>query len=129
MKTVKKKTTKATKAPAKVTKAAKVTNAPVKGCGKKGHPFVGKYVLCRCYAAGVHTGVLKQVDKDTCILENSRRLWQWSTPKGVALSGVAQHGINGGKVDVVNPEIYLTQVCEIIPCSPLAEQLISGFAS
>ena len=81
------------------------------------HPFVGKYCICRCTGAGVHAGTLVSVDGDTVILSNSRRLWQWQARTGVALSGVAQNGLAGGKIDTVNPEIWLSGVCEIIPCS------------
>lgn len=99
---------------------APVTNAP--------HPFVGKYVLCRCYSAGVHTGELVALNGDQAILRNSRRLWSWKANAGVALSGVAQHGLESGcRVDVVNPEIALTGVIEVIPCSEAARESIHGY--
>ena len=90
------------------------------------HPFIGRYVICRCSAAGVHAGVLVGVSGDTAILRDSRRLWQWQARDGVALSGVAQHGLAGGKIDTANPEIYLTGVCEIIPCSAKAREDIEN---
>lgn len=93
---------------------------------KKAHPFVGRYVLCRCYAAGVHVGILSDIDGENVILLDSRRLWSWKSANGVALSGVAQFGLNSGKVDVVNPEISLTGVCEIIPMSAAAEASVRG---
>jgi hypothetical protein len=92
------------------------------------HPFVGKYVIARCYSAGVHAGFVKHVDDDQVILAESRRLWSWKAKDGVALSGVAQTGVQSGcKIDVVNPEIYLTGVCELIPCSAAAQESIHGF--
>jgi hypothetical protein len=93
------------------------------------HPFVGKYVIARCYAAGVHAGEVVSVDGDTAVLKNSRRLWSWKAKDGVALSGVAQHGLkkDGGKVDVVNPEIYLTGICELIPATQAAKDSIDGY--
>lgn len=93
------------------------------------HPFIGKYVIARCYTAGVHAGEVVSVDGDSVILKNSRRLWSWKAKDGVALSGVAQHGLkkDGGKVDVVNPEIYLTGVCELIPASAAAKDSIDGY--
>lgn len=92
------------------------------------HPFIGKYVIARCYAAGVHAGTIVSVDGDTAILKDSRRLWSWKAKDGVALSGVAQTGVQSGcKIDVVNPEIYLTGVCELIPCSAVAKESIDGF--
>ena len=94
----------------------------------KPHPFIGKYVIARCYAAGVHAGTLVDVDGENVILSDSRRLWSWKAKDGVALSGVAQTGVQSGcKIDVVNPEIALTGVCELIPCSTAAKESIDGF--
>jgi hypothetical protein len=83
------------------------------------HPFVGKYVIARCYTAGVHAGEVVSVDGENVILKNSHRLWSWKAKEGVALSGVAQHGVQkpSCKIDVMNPLIYLTGVCELIPCT------------
>lgn len=92
------------------------------------HPFVGKYVIARCYAAGVHSGTVVHVDGENVILKDSRRLWSWKAKDGIALSGVAQHGVQSGcKIDVVNPEIFLTGVCELIPCSAVAKESIDGY--
>ena len=97
-----------------------VSNAP--------HPFIGKYVIARCYAAGVHAGTVVSVDGENVILKNSRRLWSWKAKDGVALSGVAQTGVQSGcKIDVVNPEIALMGVCELIPTSEVAKESIDGF--
>jgi hypothetical protein len=92
------------------------------------HPFVGKYVIARCYAAGVHAGEVFSVDGDTVLLKDSRRLWSWKAKDGIALSGVAQHGIKTSecKVDVNNPLIYLTGVCELIPCTRVARESINA---
>ena len=92
----------------------------------KQHPFIGKFVLCRCYSAGVHAGYLVSVDNDQVILKDSRRLWQWKGT-GVALSGVANGELIGGKLDTVNPEIYLTGVIEIIPCTEKSMKSIYDF--
>jgi integrase len=91
------------------------------------HPFVGKYVIARCYAAGVHAGEVVSVDVENVVLKDSRRLWSWKAKEGVALSGVAQNGLQpGGKVDVLNPLIALTGVCELIPCSAAAKGTIDA---
>ncbi len=92
------------------------------------HPMIGKYCIARCYAAGVHAGTVVSVDGENVLLSDSRRLWSWKAKEGVALSGVAQNGVQGGcKIDVVNPEIYLTGVCELIPCSVTAKDSINDF--
>lgn len=92
------------------------------------HPFIGKYVIARCYAAGVHAGEVVSVDGENVILKDSTRLWSWRAEDGLALSGVAQNGIDKSKskLDVVNPELYLTGVCELIPCSDKAKRSING---
>ena len=83
------------------------------------HPYLGKFVIARCYEAGVHAGFVESVDGENVILTDSVRLWQWNAADGIALSGVAQNGIKKEKCkfDSVNPTIYLTGVCELIPCS------------
>ena len=92
------------------------------------HPMVGKYCIARCYAAGVHAGEVVSVDGENVILKNSHRLWSWKAKDGVALSGVAQSGIDLSKckIDKLNPIIYLTGVCELIPCSAAAQESING---
>lgn len=92
------------------------------------HPFVGKYVIARCYAAGVHAGTVVSIDGENVILKNSRRLWSWKAKDGIALSGVAQAGVQSGcKIDMMNPEIALMGVCELIPCSAVSQESINGF--
>jgi len=107
---------------------AALVNSQVQPPAQKPHPFVGKYVIARCFAAGVHAGTVVSVDGENVILKDSRRLWSWRAKEGVALSGVAQTGVlSGGKVDVLNPEIALTGVCELIPCSTAAKESIDGY--
>ena len=95
---------------------------------KSAHPFVGEYVIARCYAAGVHAGEVVSVDGENVILKDSCRLWSWKAEGGIALSGVAQHGIDreSCKIDTQNPMIYLTGVCELIPCSRKAKESINA---
>jgi hypothetical protein len=90
------------------------------------HPFIGKYVICRCYSAGVHAGELVSQNGDQAVLKNSRRLWSWVANGGVALSGLAVTGLKSGKIDMVLPEIALTGVIETIPCTLVAEESING---
>lgn len=91
------------------------------------HPFVGKYVIARCYSAGVHAGEVVSVDGENVILKDSRRLWQWKAKEGIALSGVAQSGIKSdSKIDTINPLIFLTGVCELIVCSDVSRASING---
>ena len=91
-------------------------------------PMIGQYVICRCYSAGVHAGVLVSQVGDVAVLKDSRRLWSWTAKEGVALSGVAQHGIKKekSKVDILNPLIRLTGVIETIPTSREAMESINA---
>ena len=88
------------------------------------HHMIGKYVICRCVNAGVHAGTLMSKDGTNVELTNSRRLWSWKANDGVALSGLSQFGLQSGKVDTLLPEISLTDVIEIIPCSEKAKETI-----
>lgn len=90
------------------------------------HPMVGEYVILRCTAAGVHAGYLVSQDGDQAILHNSRRLWQWTANDGIALSGLAVHGLKSGKIDTLLPRIALIGVCETIPCSDVARDSINA---
>jgi len=91
------------------------------------HPFIGQYVIARCYSAGVHAGEVVSVDNENVVLKDSRRLWNWKAKEGVALSGLAQSGLTGDcKIDTVNPLIYLTGVCELIPCAKGVRETIHG---
>ena len=93
----------------------------------KPHPFVGQYVIARCYSAGVHAGEVVSADGENVILKDSRRLWSWKAKEGVALSGVAQSGITSNcKIDTLNPLIALTGVCELIPCTLKAKESINA---
>ncbi len=92
------------------------------------HPMIGQYVIARCYAAGVHSGEVVSVDGDKVILKDSRRLWSWKAKDGVALSGLAQSGPKDGcKIDSINPIIYLTGVCELIPVADGIKAAIHGY--
>ena len=91
-------------------------------------PFIGVYVIARCYSAGVHAGEVVAVDGENVVLKDSRRLWSWKAKEGVALSGLAQSGLDGEdcKIDTINPLIYLTGVCELIPCGLGVKETIHG---
>lgn len=92
------------------------------------HPMIGQYVIARCYAAGVHSGEVVSVDGENVVLKDSRRLWSWKAKDGVALSGLAQSGPKEGcKIDVINPSIYLTGVCELIPVANGIKAAIHGY--
>jgi len=91
-------------------------------------PLIGRYVVVRTYSAGVHAGTLVKQDKEVVLLSESRRLWNWKGKQGVALSGVAQFGLDDGcKIDAINSLIYLTNAIEIIEASAEARLSIHEY--
>lgn len=94
------------------------------------HPFIGRHVIARCSGAGVHAGVLVAAHGDggSMILADARRLWRWRAKDGVALSGVAIHGIiaDDSIVDTPVPEIALIGVVELIPTTTEAQESIDA---
>lgn len=92
--------------------------------------MVGRHVIARCDGAGVHAGVLAAAHGDggSVVLTNARRLWKWRAKDGVALSGVAVHGIIAADsiVDTQVPEIALMGVVELIPTSKAAQESIDA---
>lgn len=94
------------------------------------HPFLGRHVIARCSGAGVHAGVLAAAHDDggSVILTNARRLWRWRAKDGVALSGVAIHGIiaEDSILDTMVPEIHLNGVVELIPTTEAARESIDA---
>jgi len=85
------------------------------------------YVICRGYYCGVHAGYLKEHDGNHVTLINSRRMWRWEAKEGISLSAVAKHGIaDGCELPNELPEIWLGDVYEVIPCTEVAMNSITG---
>jgi hypothetical protein len=92
--------------------------------------FMNVHVLVRCASSGVHFGVLKQWDgKQAVLLEDSRRLWEWSTGgTGISLSEVSVCGIDQkrSKISMALPEHLLLDAIEIMKCHGVAVASIAG---
>ena len=86
--------------------------------------MVGKYVICRCTAAGVHAGVLEKQSGHEVVLNESRRLWYWKSNKGSFLSGVARDGLDSASKIGGPIRVHLIDVCETIECTREAEASI-----
>ena len=93
--------------------------------------MIGKYVIVRCRDAGVHSGVLESHEAREAVLTESRRLWYWKPADGAAfLSGVATAGLtSASKVGREVSRIHLTEDCEIIECTEVAEKSIRAAAN
>ena len=89
--------------------------------------MIGAYVIVRCRHAGVHAGVLKSYNGRECVLDESRRLWYWKPANGQKyLSGVAVAGLSSESKVGAPIKVHLTENCEIIECSTVAEKSIRG---
>ena len=87
-----------------------------------------KYCVVRTYSAGVHIGYVKDFAKENpqqATLIDSRRLYYWDG--AASLSQVSQDGVNSNsKITIKVPEITLTDIIEIIPCSIKAADFFKG---
>ena len=88
-----------------------------------------RYCVLRTYSAGVHIGYVKEFgtkQPQYAKLINSRRLHQWQ--KAASLSQVAMDGVDAenSRIAMVLPEIELTDVIEVIPCSEKAAEFFKG---
>ncbi len=82
-------------------------------------------VIVRSRDSGVHYGTLAARDGAEVRLTNSRRIWYWSG--AASLSELATHGVTHPadcKFTVRVPEITVLGVCEVIPCTPKACDII-----
>ena len=79
-----------------------------------------RYCVIRTYSAGVHIGYVKEFGEkhpQHAKLLNSRRLYSWNG--ACTLSQVAMDGVDTkqSRIAMELPEIELTDVIEVIPCS------------
>ena len=82
-----------------------------------------RYCVVRTYSAGVHIGYVETFGSDNnpqyAKLLKSRRLHYWN--KAASLSQVAMEGVGTeSRIAMEIPEIELTDVIEVIPCSEFA---------
>lgn len=85
------------------------------------------YCIVRTTSAGVFAGYLMERNNMEATILNSRRLWYWDG--AASLSQLSQEGVknpSGCKFPCEVPEMILTQVIEIIPCTQTAMESIKG---
>jgi hypothetical protein len=86
-----------------------------------------KKVIIRSDRAGVFFGTLKKKDGTEVTLTDCRRIWYWD-----GAASISQLAVDGTKepdnckFTVTVPEIIITGVIEIIPCSDKAIKSIEG---
>lgn len=89
--------------------------------------MLNKKVIIRADRAGLFFGTLKEKNGTEVTLTDCRRLWYWDG--AASLSQLAVDGTNNPndcKFTVTVPEIIITGVIEIIPCSDKAILSIEG---
>ena len=79
-------------------------------------------VLIRTRDAGVHVGILRELDRAgrSATLADARRLWRWrgaNTLNEVATLGVAEEYT---RLSQPVPEIVILDVCEVLPVAEAA---------
>ncbi len=87
----------------------------------------GRWVIVRTYSAGVFAGRIVSRKGQEVVMEDARRLWQWSG--AASLSQLAQEGIknpSGCKFPVAMDRVELLQAIEIIDLSPQAKKSIDS---
>lgn len=84
--------------------------------------LIGKTVIVRSVEAGVYYGTLTEVDGEAVELKDARNIWSWSG--ATCLAQVAEEGIKGGRVSQRVSSIVLTKVCQLLPLSEAAKEIL-----
>ena len=87
--------------------------------------FENKFCIVRCYGAGVFFARVERLDGQTAELRDARRLWYWDG--ACSISQLATEGVKAPhncKFTVTVPQMIVTQVLEVIPCSEQAAAII-----
>ena len=88
-----------------------------------------KYYIVRAKDTGVFAGNIKERNGDEVTMTNVRQLWYWDG--AASLMQMAQSGVTAPencKFTVTIDELTVIGVCEILPCTDIAEQCIKAVA-
>jgi len=81
--------------------------------------FLGKLCLIRTYSAGVFIGKVENINNQTILMSNCRRLWYWK--EAFTLSKVATAGAGEGtRISCATEKQLIFQLIEIIPLTEKA---------
>lgn len=89
--------------------------------------YENQFCIVRCYGAGVFFARVESLEDQIAQLRDARRIWRWDG--AASLSQLATEGTKrpeGCKFTVTVPQMTVTQVIEIIPCSEQAIASIGG---
>ena len=90
-------------------------------------PSDDNYCIVRTYSAGVFAGNLAERTGKEGTVKNARRIWYWDG--AASLSQLAVEGTKtpeNCKFPCAVPEVILTEIVEILPCSKVAEKSIKA---
>jgi small nuclear ribonucleoprotein (snRNP)-like protein len=80
--------------------------------------YIGKRVIVRTYSSGAFYAILRKIDKDTAILDDSRRIWKWVGAS--ELTDLAENGIKNksdSRISIPSDGRLVNNWNEILPCS------------
>lgn len=80
--------------------------------------YDGKFCIVRCYGAGVFMARVESLENQVAELRDARRLWYWDG--AASLSQLAMEGVKAPqncKFTMTVPQLTVTQVLEVIPCT------------
>ena len=89
--------------------------------------LINQKVIARSYDAGVFYGVLADFDGNVARLTRVRQLWYWSG--AASLMQLANEGVKNPdncKFTVPVSEVVISRVCEILPTTETAQQIIEA---
>ncbi len=82
--------------------------------------LVGCVVLVRDNRAGIHVGILRELDlaNKVAVLAEARKVWYWEG--AASCHGIASKGLcpKGSKVAPMVPLVASTDVVEVVLCTP-----------
>lgn len=88
-----------------------------------------KYYIVRAKDAGVFAGNIKEHNGTEVTMTNVRQLWYWDG--AASLMQMAQSGVTkprNCKFTTTIEELTIVGVCEILPCTDIAEKCIKAVA-
>lgn len=91
--------------------------------------FEGRKCIVRCQGAGVFFARVESLDGQTAELKEARRIWYWEG--AASLSQLAMEGVKSPdacRFTVTVPQMIVTGVIEVIPCTDAAVACINGVA-
>ena len=89
--------------------------------------YENQFCIVRCDRAGVFFARVESLDGQTAQLRDARRIWYWDG--AASLSQLAMEGTKAPgncKFTVTVPQMTVTQVIEVIPCTEQAIASING---